>query len=78
MLPTVTSRARLRGDRTPGGLGLERASSPLCAKRLRAARSVASLRVGRDDVEQQDGDAGVGEVRGDARAHDARADHRRA
>ena len=48
-------------------------------ERIRLQRRAPLQAVARDvrrEVEQQDGNAGVGEVRGDLRAHRARAEHR--
>ena len=55
-----------------GGLGLERLVQAALRERVAVARLFA---VGGDDVEQQDLEAGAGEVRGDAAAHDAGAEH---
>jgi hypothetical protein len=59
-----------------GGRALRALSRPPCAKRLRAARllPLLSVRLGRDDVEEDDRYARVGEVGSDAAAHDACAD----
>ena len=64
----VTSRAS-EGLKKAAGLDFTAASSPAAAMRLRAGPS----RVGRNDVEQIRGNTGIGQVRGDAGAHGARA-----
>ena len=75
MLPIVTRRARVL---------VEERRRPRLERLLEAAGGEAVARgavlllgvgqVRRDDVEEQDLEAGVGEVGGDAAAHDARAD----
>ena len=67
-LPTVTRRAS-DGSKKAAGFDFTAASSPAAAMRLRAG----AVRVGRNDVEQIAGNTGIGQVRGDASAHGARA-----
>ena len=56
------------------GLDFFAASRPACTILLRSAAEPGRL-AGRHDIQQQHRDAGIGEVRGDARAHGSRTQH---